>query len=92
VIQAFDGPFILTDAQWAKMASYCLQPTDPVRSGSDKLCSVGAYDPVVSLFLLSLIMMPFNGEEHARAQHENFERNEDYREPIHYFEYFQAIT
>ncbi|MDK4716792.1 hypothetical protein [Rhizobium sp. CNPSo 4039] len=68
------------------------QTTDPGRSGSDNLCSAGACGPLVSLFLLSLIVMPFDGEEHARAQHENLERNEDYREPIHYFEYFQAIT
>jgi hypothetical protein len=48
--------------------------------------------PLVSLFLLPLIVMPLDGEEHARAQHENLEQNEDYREPIHHFEYFQAIT
>ncbi|HXI15151.1 MAG TPA: hypothetical protein VNM48_02185, partial [Chloroflexota bacterium] len=33
-----------------------------------------------------------DGEEHARAEHENLERNEDYRYPIHYFENFQVIT
>ena len=35
--------------------------------------------------------MPLDGEEHARAKHENLERNEDYRDPFHDFEYFQAV-
>jgi len=39
-----------------------------------------------------LIVMPLDGKEHARAEHENLERNEDYRDPIHHFEYFQTIT
>lgn len=62
------------------------------------MCAAGAYGPLVSLFLLPLlllllfIVMPLDGEEHARAKHENLERNEDYRDPIHHFEYFQAIT
>lgn len=34
--------------------------------------------------LLSLIVMPLDGKEHARAEHENLERNEDYRDPIHF--------
>jgi hypothetical protein len=55
-------------------------------------CSTDAYGPLVFLFLLPLVVMPLDGEEHARADHENLERNEDYREPIHNFEYFQAIT
>jgi uncharacterized membrane protein YdjX (TVP38/TMEM64 family) len=29
--------------------------------------SAGAYGPLVSLFLLLLIVMPLDGEEHARA-------------------------
>ena len=62
------------------------------------MCAAGAYGSLVSLFLLPLlllllfIVMPLDGEEHARAKHENLERNEDYRDPIHHFEYFQAIT
>lgn len=36
--------------------------------------------------------MPLDGEEHARAEHENLERDEDCRDPVHLFEYFQAIT
>jgi hypothetical protein len=36
--------------------------------------------------------MPLDGEEHARAQHDKLERNEDYGDPIHHFEYFQTIT
>jgi hypothetical protein len=47
---------------------------------------------MVSLFFLPLIVMPLDGEEHARAKHENLKRDKDYREPIHHFEYFQAIT
>jgi hypothetical protein len=35
--------------------------------------------------------MPLDGEEHARSQHDNFEREEDYEEPVHRL-YFQAIT
>ena len=35
--------------------------------------------------------MPLDGEEHASAQHENLERSEDDRDPIHDFEYSQAI-
>src|SRR5471030_2095186 len=34
--------------------------------------------------------MPLDGEEHARAEHESLECNEDYRDPIHHFEYFLA--
>lgn len=50
------------------MAPYCLaKPADPGRRGCDNLCSAGAYGPLVSLFLLPLIVMPFDGEEHARA-------------------------
>jgi hypothetical protein len=36
--------------------------------------------------------MPLDGEEHARAEHEKLERDEDYREPFHSFEYYRAIT
>jgi hypothetical protein len=36
--------------------------------------------------------MPFDGEEHAGAEHENLERYEDYRDPIDHFEYFQPIA
>ncbi|WP_155984490.1 hypothetical protein [Roseomonas gilardii] len=34
------------------------------------------------LFLLPFIVMPLDGEEHARAQHDNLECEEDYRKPI----------
>ena len=34
--------------------------------------------------LLTLIVMPLDGEEHARAEHENLERNKDYGDPIHF--------
>jgi hypothetical protein len=44
----------------------------------------GAYGPLVSLLLLPLVVMPLDGEEHARAEHEYLERNEDYRDPIHH--------
>ncbi|NLS19985.1 hypothetical protein HGP16_25950 [Rhizobium sp. P40RR-XXII] len=49
-------------------------------------------DKPFSLFLLLLIVMPLDGEEHASAQHEKLERKEDYREPIPHFDYFQATT
>jgi hypothetical protein len=45
-----------------------------------------------SLFLLSLIVVPLDGEEHAHAKHENLERNEDYGNPIHHFKYRFPIT
>ncbi|WP_298236378.1 hypothetical protein [uncultured Azohydromonas sp.] len=49
---------------------------------------MGAYGPLVSFFLFLLfllfIVMPLDGEEHARAEHENLERKEDYRDPIHH--------
>jgi hypothetical protein len=45
----------------------------------------GAYGPLVSLLLLPLIVMPLDGEEHGRAEHDHLERNEDYRDPIHNF-------
>ena len=32
--------------------------------------------------LLALVVMPLDGEEHARAEYENLERNEDYGDPI----------
>ncbi|GGI53325.1 hypothetical protein GCM10011430_04990 [Oxalicibacterium solurbis] len=28
--------------------------------------------------------MPLDGKEHAYAEHKSLERNEDYRDPIHY--------
>ncbi|HUD93763.1 hypothetical protein [Sphingobium sp.] len=33
--------------------------------------------------LLPLIVMPLDSEEHACSEHEELERNEDYRNPIH---------
>ena len=52
------------------------------------MCSMGACGPLVSFFLFLLfllfIVMPLDGEEHARAEHENLERKEDYRDPIHH--------
>lgn len=42
--------------------------------------------------LLSLVVMPLDGEEHARAEDENLERNKDYRDPIDHFENFQPMT
>ena len=51
--------------------------------------------PLFDLALPPLIVMPLDGEEHARAEHEALEGNEDYRDPIDHFEYFQlfpAIT
>ena len=35
--------------------------------------------------LLVLVVVPLDGEKHARAEHENLEHNEDYRDPIHLF-------
>lgn len=56
--------------------------------------SVGADELRLADFLafLGLIVMPLDGEEHADAEHDNFERNEYDREPIHHFKYFQAST
>lgn len=42
--------------------------------------------------LLALVVMPLDGEEHARAEDENLERNKDYRDPIDHFENFQPMT
>jgi len=39
-----------------------------------------------------LVVMPLDGEEHARAEDENLERNKDYRDPIDHFENFQPMT
>ena len=33
--------------------------------------------------LLPLVVMPLDGVEHASAKHKHFERDKDYREPIH---------
>lgn len=43
------------------------------------------------LFLFFLIVMPFDGVEHTSAQHDDFEREEDDREPIPHFAYFQSV-
>ena len=59
------------------------------------VCSAGACSPLVSLFLLLLflsVVVPLDGEEHARAEHEKLERNEDYGDPIHHFEYFRVSS
>jgi len=42
--------------------------------------------PLRALLLFPLIVMPLDGEEHTCAEHEDFKRSEDYRDPIH-FEY-----
>ena len=42
--------------------------------------------------LLALVVVPLDGKEHARAEHEDFERNEDYGDPIDHFENFQPMT
>ncbi|BBB70127.1 hypothetical protein UNDYM_5874 [Undibacterium sp. YM2] len=36
--------------------------------------------------------MPLDGEEHAYGEHEKLECHQDYRDPIHHFEYFQLIN
>ena len=33
---------------------------------------------------LPLVVMPLDGEKHARAKHEHLEGNEDYRDPIQF--------
>lgn len=59
--------------------------------------SAGTLPSAGSFVLLRLIVMPLDGEEHARAQDDNLERKDDYGEQvypiqIHHFEYFQAVT
>ena len=44
------------------------------------------------ILLLRFVLMPFDCEEHAYAEYEHLERNEDYGEPIHHFENFQVVT
>ena len=44
------------------------------------------------ILLLRFVVMPFDGEEHACAEYEHLERNEDYGEPIRHFESFQVVT
>ena len=53
------------------------------------MCHVELSSAGFVFLLLPLIVMPLNSEEHARAKHENLEGKEDYREPIHHFEYFR---
>ena len=53
------------------------------------MCHVELPSAGFVFLLLPLIVMPLDGEEHARAEHENLECKEDYREPIHHFEYFR---
>ena len=45
----------------------------------------------VSLLLLLLIPMPLDGEEHAGAEHDDLEREEDDREPIPHVGDIQAF-
>ena len=54
----------------------------------------GACGPLIPLLLLflSLVVVPLDGEEHASAEHENLERDEDDRDPIHHFLYFRAVA
>ncbi|MGI9575439.1 hypothetical protein ACRYJU_15265 [Alloalcanivorax xenomutans] len=49
-------------------------------------------DFVIFFFLLPFVVVPLDGEEHARAEHDNLERKENYRDPIHHSESFQAMT
>jgi hypothetical protein len=43
------------------------------------------------LALLPLIVMPLDGVKHADAKNGQLEENEDYRDPIDHFAYFQAM-
>jgi hypothetical protein len=59
--------------------------------------SAGTLPSAGFFVLFRLIVMPLDGEEHARAQHDNLERKDDYGEQvypiqIHHFKYFQAVT
>jgi len=45
----------------------------------------------IPLLLLLLIPMPLDGEEHAGAEHDDLEREEDDREPIPHFGDIQAL-
>ena len=47
---------------------------------------------IVHALLLALVVMPLDGEEHAGAEYENLEHNEDYRDPIDHFENFQPMA
>ena len=47
---------------------------------------------LLRFILLRLIVMPLDGEEHARSQHDNLEWKEDHREPVIHFEHLQAMT
>ena len=44
----------------------------------------GSQALLLFLFLV-LVVMPLDGEEHAGAEHDGFERHEDDRYPIHDF-------
>ena len=44
-----------------------------------------------AFLLLALILLPLDGEENSRAENENLERDEDYRDPFHRFVYFLVI-
>jgi hypothetical protein len=39
-----------------------------------------------------LVVVPLDGEEHARAEHEKLEHDEDDRNPIHDAEHFLAVV
>lgn len=51
--------------------------------GNDLATRAQQRAPVRSL--VPLVVMPFDGKEHARAEDEHLERDEDYRDPIDHF-------
>lgn len=55
------------------------------QGSSLRASTLAAYRSPLTLFfiLLLFVVMPFDGEEHARAEHENLEGEEDDRDPFH---------
>jgi len=64
--------------------------TTVIKFAADDAPHLRSVDFVISSFL-PLIVMPLDCEEHARAKHENLECEEDYRKPIHHFEYSEQL-
>lgn len=60
------------------------------QQSSLSVLTLAARRPLLALFfiLLLFVVMPFDGEEHARAEHENLEGEEDDRDPFHGLEAF----
>ena len=66
------------------------QAQDQQHEECDHLAACAQHGALI-LTLLPLVVMPLDGVEHPRAQHEKLEYNENYRDPVDHFAYSRLL-